>query len=512
MASFSSFIKTNKYPSRDTFIKLFEGPFSWYTATLSVLIAVTIGSAYLLLINLNDKLLVTVPARGGSLTEGVIGAPHFINPVLAATQTDVGLTRLVYAGLTKHTDDGTMVPDMAEGYTISPDGKNYEVRLKKTIYFHNKTAMTASDVLYTYEMLKDETLDVSNATYWQSIQIEEIDPYTVLFRLPQADPTFLSKLTIGILPKAVWEPIAPADFRTAAANLAPVGTGAFMVDAISYENNIPTEIILKDNPHVEEKPYLDELHIAFFANQEDLAQAFNDGSIDFTASLLPAYIEKISDTNLSTKRIETTTTIALLRTRSEPNLDNASVVGILNHFIDKNDIIATVEHGYGTALNVPQGGLPLSSDDALSQLKPLGYVLENGILKKRGVPVRLTIAIENSESMLETAHLLQRTLGTIGIGVSIQAFDQGSFQTGVRAGEYQLIITNSSDTMTPPGYQSVIPLYTKTLPYVLNNKAVGIAETIPISTRDRYNHSAKWYVYTEKLWTWFAPKTTIEKQ
>lgn len=514
MASFFSFIKTRKYPSRDTFIKLFEGPFSWYTAALALLAAATIVITYFLLIKLNDRLLVAVPARGGSLTEGVIGAPRFINPVLAATQTDVGLTALVYAGLVKHADDDSIIPAMAETYRISPDGRTYEFSLKKDIAFHDKTPMTAEDVAYTYEILKEETIDVAHATYWQSIQIEILDPYTVTFRLPQPDSTFLSKLTMGIMPKNLWEPVAAQDFRTATANLAPVGTGPFMVESITYKNNIPTEIILKDNPRAYERPYLDELRIAFFANQDDLLEAINDERINMTASLPPSYAKLISDTDITIKQINTETTIELLRTRNEANLDNASVVSILDRFIDKNDIIATVEHGYGTALSVPQEGLPISSDDALSQLRPLGYLLEDGVLKKRGVPVQVLIAVENTKSMLETARIVQRALGTIGIGVSIQAFDQGTFQAGVRAGEYQLIITNSSDTTTPPGYQSVIPLYAKTLPYILDSKARNIAETIPISVSERYRHSTKWYVYTERLWTWFAPKqsTTTQKQ
>src|SRR6478735_3644510 len=52
-----------------------------------------------LLYLLNAALVVPTPARGGSLTEGIIGSPRFINPVLAVSDADRDLTTLVYSGL-----------------------------------------------------------------------------------------------------------------------------------------------------------------------------------------------------------------------------------------------------------------------------------------------------------------------------------------------------------------------------------------------------------------------------
>ena len=51
----------------------------------------------------NRYFLVEVPASGGSLTEGVIGIPRFINPLLAVSEADRDMTTLVYAGLMRAT-------------------------------------------------------------------------------------------------------------------------------------------------------------------------------------------------------------------------------------------------------------------------------------------------------------------------------------------------------------------------------------------------------------------------
>ena len=78
---------------------------SWYRIALSMrreqlalfcaLSLLFVISALGLFKTVNDQFLVTVPARGGSLTEGVIGAPRFVNPLLAVSQADHDLTEIM---------------------------------------------------------------------------------------------------------------------------------------------------------------------------------------------------------------------------------------------------------------------------------------------------------------------------------------------------------------------------------------------------------------------------------
>jgi ABC-type transport system substrate-binding protein len=49
---------------------------------------------------------------------------------LAVTDSDKDLSSLIYAGLMRQTPDGKLIPDLAEAYTISPDGTEYTFVLK----------------------------------------------------------------------------------------------------------------------------------------------------------------------------------------------------------------------------------------------------------------------------------------------------------------------------------------------------------------------------------------------
>jgi peptide/nickel transport system substrate-binding protein len=84
-----------------------------------------IGSSLSLLYQVNKNFLVTVPDYGGSFSEGVIGSPRFINPLLSASEIDKDLVSLVYSGLLRLDSEGNLTPDLAESYELSEDGLNY---------------------------------------------------------------------------------------------------------------------------------------------------------------------------------------------------------------------------------------------------------------------------------------------------------------------------------------------------------------------------------------------------
>ena len=64
-----------------------------------------------------------VPGVGGSYTEGIIGTPRAINPLYLSRDADRDIAKLVFSGLLTYDGSGTIVPDLADHYDISSDGK-----------------------------------------------------------------------------------------------------------------------------------------------------------------------------------------------------------------------------------------------------------------------------------------------------------------------------------------------------------------------------------------------------
>ena len=102
---------------------------------------------------------VATPARGGSLTEGIIGSPRFINPILAVSDADRDPNRACILGPFARNPRGAVyVPDLAESYTISQDGKTYTFVIRPDATFQNGTPVTADDVAYTVQKIQDPAL------------------------------------------------------------------------------------------------------------------------------------------------------------------------------------------------------------------------------------------------------------------------------------------------------------------------------------------------------------------
>ncbi len=145
-----------------TFSRPARGLFLFLAA---VLVVSAVGLAYLL----NSSLLVAVPGYGGSLSEGIVGAPRFVNPVLANSDADNDLSILIYSGLLRATPEGSYVPDLAQSYTVSPDGLTYTFILRPDATFQDGTKVTADDVVYTISKIQDPEIQSPLAANWNGV-------------------------------------------------------------------------------------------------------------------------------------------------------------------------------------------------------------------------------------------------------------------------------------------------------------------------------------------------------
>ncbi|MEZ4199988.1 MAG: ABC transporter substrate-binding protein [Candidatus Paceibacterota bacterium] len=157
----------------------------------------------------------TVPHSGGTLVEGVVGTPRFINPVLAIGRADHDLVALTYSGLMKLDTDGNLVPDLAKDITVSEDGTVYNITLNEDRYFHDGTPLTAADVLFTIGLIQDPELKSPLRGNWAGVVVEELGEYELNLILEDAYAPFLENLTVGILPKHIWSGLSTEEMPLA---------------------------------------------------------------------------------------------------------------------------------------------------------------------------------------------------------------------------------------------------------------------------------------------------------
>jgi len=302
---------------------------------------------------------VTVPDRGGTFVEGVAGNPQYLNPLLSQyNQVDGTLCALLFDGLTKLDEQGNVVPDLAETWTISADGLTYDFRLRAGLQWHDGAAVTAADVLYTVgAMQADDFPGVSwLKVLWQSVEVaapEGPDGLAVQFRLEQPLAPFLDYTTIGLLPAHLWQAVPVAQMRESQFNTRPVGTGPFQLGQISA-----TRIELAVNPRYHGAvPYLTGLAFRFYPDHQSLLPAFDRGEIDGVSSIWPAEIDaaaKRENLQLFTAPLSGYTLIYLnLQNPNVPFFEEKPVRQALLYALDRQGLIDTTLHGQGVVAHTP---------------------------------------------------------------------------------------------------------------------------------------------------------------
>jgi len=154
-------------------------------------------------------------------------------------------------------------PDLAESWTISPDGLTYTFKLRSGVRFHDGSLLSSRDVKASYDKIVSPPAGVVSARKgaYQAVEvIEAPDPLTVRFRLKWPEASFLVNLSspFNWIYKA---DILAKDARWYETNV--MGTGPFKF----VEHVKGSHWVAKKNPDYWDKgkPYLDGYRIVFIS-------------------------------------------------------------------------------------------------------------------------------------------------------------------------------------------------------------------------------------------------------
>ncbi len=421
----------------------------------TILVIMLALSTLFILQGINKHFMVSVPTRGGTLSEGIVGVPRFINPILAFSDADKDMSSLIYSGLIRKDTNGILVPDLADKYEISEDKLTYVFTLRSGVSFHDGEPLTADDVLFTIEKVKDSIIKSPEKNRWDGVTAEKIDDSTIQFTLRQPYASFLNNTTLGILPEHIWNN-SPIELN--AGNTNPIGSGPFMIKSLNRKETgiINQYELVPFKLFTTGAPYLENIFVKFYDNQDEAIQALKNGDITQLSSLDP---EKITSLEKSNYRIETSVLPRVFGLFFNHNQNqiflNKTVVNAINDAIDKDRIVEEVLYNYGISVNNPipralASYSSLSSPTSKSRKEILEQVEaslakdgwtknDEGFLqkivtangKKTTSLLEFSISTGNAEELAKSAELIQEDLAKVGIKVEVKTFEVGNLNQGV---------------------------------------------------------------------------------
>ncbi len=422
-------------------------------------------SMLVMLANLNAAASLVVPTQGGSLVEGATGPVRFINPLLAISQADQDLTALVYSGLMRTLPDGTVVPDLAEGYSISTDGRTYTFALRPDAVFHDGTKITAADVIFTIKVALDERINSPRRADWTGVTLSAPDAKTVVFTLPHAYAPFIDNATLGILPEHLWKTISPEEFPFNSLNTNPIGSGPYQISGVATDSSGSAERydLVSFSNYTLGKPYLSHISFVFFPSHEALVKALGVGEIDAAVGISSSDIENIKRDDLALVQVPLPRIFGVFFNQSHNSvLADSSVRKALDAASDKDAVITRSLGGHGVRVEgpIPPGLLgnsssvnaePLQSIDiststsdnsekltknARAILEKGGWVFDPttppaGAWKKDKQTLSLSLSTADQPELVSTAKQLAADWRAAGIVVSLQIYPLAQLNTNV---------------------------------------------------------------------------------
>jgi len=399
-----------------------------------------------------------VPIAGGDYTEGVVGQPLYVNPVLAAgNDADADLCALIFSGLFKYDADGKIVPDLAESYEVSNDKLIYTMHLKKDIKWHDGEPFSAADVLFTIQVIQDPAFKSPLRQSWQGVGVEMVDDNTIRFLLQTPYAFFLNNLSVGILPKHIWETLAPGNYPLAEYNLRPVGTGPykFVNFEKDSEGNILSYQLRADENYYGGQPYITNFNLSFYYDEDSMTEAYNNKQIFGMSYVSPSKLPNIKSRRSSDVHpINIPRYFAVFFNQQKSKvLADSEVRKALSTAVDRQAIIKEVLSGEGKEINSP---IPPGTFGFTDDVKKFSFDVEkanktldddgwkkgsDGFRAKNGQALEFKMETTDWPDLMQTADMLKQEWAAVGAKVDYESLPVADIQQNfIRPREYEALL------------------------------------------------------------------------
>jgi len=363
-------------------------------------------------------------------------SPANLDPRVGTDAQSELIDELIFDSLVRKDEHFNIQPSVAERWEI-PDPKTYVFHLRHGIHFHDGRPLTAKDVKWTLDSMRNGTLlTLKGATYKLVDKVEATDDFTLTIHLTEPFAPLLWNLTegaFGIVPYGSGK-----DFTSGL-----IGSGPFRL-----VRSVPdSEVILeRNNGYWGDHPRIERVRFNVVPDTTTRALELRKGSADIAInSLTPDTIGILQhESNLRVLRHSGTSLAYLAFNLRDPILKDVRVRQALAYAIDRGPMLHYLFRDFGRladsvlppehwAYNADVIHYPSDPAKANALLDSAGYHRH-----KDGIRFHLMMKTSTEETTRLIAAVLQQQLSSVGIALDIRSFEFATFYTDVVKGSFQL--------------------------------------------------------------------------
>ncbi|QCU79663.1 ABC transporter substrate-binding protein (plasmid) [Citricoccus sp. SGAir0253] len=361
------------------------------------------------------------PQRGGRLRVGLAGggAADSLDAHSSVSTTDIARVINLYEPLLYRDENYDLQPLLAAQVTASDDARVWTVDLRRDVLFHDGRPVTGKDVAASFARITNPDDPKSGAAALAILdEVAVVDDYRVEFRLNSPSATFddsLGQYTLGIV---------PADYDPAR----PVGTGPFKYRSFAPGRN--SVFVRNDRYWREAEPYLDELEILNFSDDDALINALLSTQVDAIGQIPLTLLEVIdADPRISILNAETGAWMPFTMRVDRPPFDDNRVRQAFRLVVDREQMIEQVLSGNGSLGNDMYSPFDPGYPKHLPQ-REQDIARAKELLAAAGYPDGLTVELVTApiqSGAVEAAQVFAQQAAAAGITVKIRQVDTTTF-------------------------------------------------------------------------------------
>jgi peptide/nickel transport system substrate-binding protein len=326
-------------------------------------------------------------AEARPYVEGVLGSPTSVSPLTARTQADRDLVALVFTGLVRNGPNGTLVPDLAERWSVDQSGKTWTVDLREDARWQDGEPVTSDDVVFTIRTLQDPQYAGPSASSWSEVEVAPRGPHGVTFTLKTPLGGFLQALTQPIAPAHLLGNVPVEELPVDPFGQLPVGAGPFALTELTDTSASLLPVATIPEPDVEgspaaspgatdslttpgptrrpsrPQPYLNGIEFRYFAEPEELAAAFRAGELDGVSGLPPELAAKLGKATGARLMRYPGSTLSAVLLNLRPGHPEFATPGIRTAYLAAIDREALIKAAYS--------GLAVAATDPIPPTSPM---------------------------------------------------------------------------------------------------------------------------------------------
>ena len=376
--------------------------------------------------------------RGGAQGEMTVMLEKRIDTFDPRRSTDTAAERmrqLIFNGLTRKNDKFEPVPDLAEKFESSPDYKTFTFYLRPNVRFHNRQALSAADVKYTFDtMLASGFQSAKRADLERdhvSIETDTANPLKVTFHCENPCPGLANTiLPIGIIPEGTSNEQAKR----------PVGTGPFKFESYTEDQEV---VLTSFDDYFQGASDIKRLAVRIIPDSSTRDNELRKGSVDLAinADLDPVQVEGLkSAAGIKTEVTEGTNITHLGVNLQDPILKDRRIRQALAYAIDREAIIRNVLNG--------------QASPARSVLPPSQWAYEPNVADYKYDPDRarkllaeagrgsLKLSLKTSPVSVsrKIGEAIQEQMRRVGVEIELQSLERQKLTQDMTEGNFQLYL------------------------------------------------------------------------